>query len=165
MKVRKKFLVDEVAEVIPCQCLVMIERAVFVFGSGPALPPIRLIEDEGVFLPLQRRFRRFVFLQPVKVFEKQEPRSLFGVIEFRGATGFFSENVVNVPESLFEHSVAPQSIALVASTSVSCLCLLPSSTCRIPYDGYRSTNALHARTAPPPANSDVRQFSIVRCMT
>jgi hypothetical protein len=47
-----------------CQHLVMIERAVFVFGSSPALPPVWLIEDEGVFLPLQRRFRCLVFGVP-----------------------------------------------------------------------------------------------------
>jgi hypothetical protein len=134
MKVRKKFLVDEVAQVIPCQCLVMIERAVFVFRSSPALPPVRLFEDEGVFLPLQRCLRRLVFLQPVKVFEKQEPRSLFGVVKLRCTTSLFSENVVNVPESLFKHSLTPQSMAMEAGKSHSCFCPLALSTCRISHD-------------------------------
>jgi len=41
--------------------------------------------------------------QSAPVFEEEEPRGLFRVIEFAGATGILPEDVVDVFEGLFEH--------------------------------------------------------------
>ena len=77
----------------------------FVLGRGPALPAIGLVEDEGVFLALQRGFVGPVLFQAVEIFQEEEPGGLLGVVEFGGAAGLFPENVVDVFEGLFEHAL------------------------------------------------------------
>jgi hypothetical protein len=81
----------------------VVERPVLVFRCSPTLPAIGGVEDVAVWLPLQRGFIGAILLEPVEVFQEQEPRGLFGVIQFRGATGLFPEDIVNVFEGLFKH--------------------------------------------------------------
>ncbi len=59
---------------------------------------------KAVLLALQRRFVGLVLLQPVEVFQEQQPGGLLGVVELGGAAGFFPEDVVDVLEGLFEHA-------------------------------------------------------------
>jgi hypothetical protein len=51
VQVRKELVVDEVAEVVAGQRLVVIERAVLALWRGPAFPAVRLVEDVAVLLP------------------------------------------------------------------------------------------------------------------
>ena len=103
MQVGEELLVDEVAEVVAGHGLVVVDLAVLVLGRGPAFPAVGLVEDEGVFLALERGFVGLVLLQPVEVFQEQQPGGLLGVVEFGGAAGLFPEDVVDVFEGLFEH--------------------------------------------------------------
>ena len=82
----------------------MVDLPVLALGRGPALPAVGFIEDEGVFLAFQRGFVCPVLFQAVEIFQEEEPGGLLGVVEFRGATGLFPENVVDVFEGLFKHS-------------------------------------------------------------
>ncbi len=74
-------------------------------SERPSFPSVRLFENVGVFLPIQRGFISLVLLQPVQIFEEKQPRRLFGIIQFRGAARFFPENIVNVAKGLLEHRV------------------------------------------------------------
>ena len=105
VQVGEEFLVDEVAEVVADQTLVVVELAGFGFGRGPGSPAVRLVEDGGVGLASQGGFGGFLLLQGIKVFQKEQPGSLLGVVELGGASGFFPENVIDVFEGLFEHGV------------------------------------------------------------
>ena len=105
VQVGEELAVDEVAQVVAGQGLVVVDLAVFVLGGGPGFPAVGLVEDEGVFLPFEGGFVGLVLLQPVEVFQEQEPGGLLGVVEFGRAAGFFPENVVDVLEGLFEHGV------------------------------------------------------------
>ena len=96
-------LIDEVAQVVAGQGLVVVDLAVLVLRRGPAFPAIRLVEDVGVLLPVQRGLVGLVLLQPVEVFQEQQPGGLLGVVELGGAAGLFPEDVVDVLEGLFEH--------------------------------------------------------------
>ena len=58
VQVGEELLVDEVAEVVAGQRLVVVELAVLALGRGPAFPAVGLVEDEGVLLPLQRGLDR-----------------------------------------------------------------------------------------------------------
>ena len=44
--------------------------------------------------------------QVIQIFEKQNPRGLFRVIQLGGATRLFPENIIDIFESLFEHGSA-----------------------------------------------------------
>ena len=103
MQVGKELLVDEVAEVVAGQGLVVVELAVLALGRGPAFPAVRLVEDVGVLLAVQLGLVGLVLLQTVEVFEEQQPGGLLGVVELGGAAGLFPEDVVDVFEGLFEH--------------------------------------------------------------
>ncbi|HEY4930912.1 MAG TPA: hypothetical protein VII23_05010 [Terriglobales bacterium] len=103
VQVRKELLVDEVAEIVADQALVVVELAGFGFGRGPGSPAVRLVEDGGVGLASKGGFGGFLLLQGVKVFQEEKPGSLLGVVELGGASGFFTQDVVNVTEGLFEH--------------------------------------------------------------
>ena len=83
----------------------MVELAVLAFGRGPVLPAIGLVEDVGVFLALQLGFVGLVLLQPVEIFQEQQPRGLLGVVQLGGAARLFAQNIVDVFEGLFEHSL------------------------------------------------------------
>ena len=50
VKVGKELGIHEIAEVIAGLCFVVVELAVLALWRGPALPAIRLVEDESVFL-------------------------------------------------------------------------------------------------------------------
>jgi len=41
-------------------------------------------------------------LKAVRVFQEEEPGSVFGAVELRGATGLFAEGVVDIAEGLFK---------------------------------------------------------------
>ena len=104
VQVGEELPVDEVAQVVAGQRLVVVELAVLALRRGPALPAVGLVEDEGVLLALQRGLRRLVLLQPVEVLQEQQPGGLLGVVELGGAAGLFPEDVVDVLEGLFEHA-------------------------------------------------------------
>ncbi len=55
------------------------------------------------FLPSSAASVGLVLLQPVEIFQEQEPRGLLGVIQLGGAAGFFPQDVVDVLECLFKH--------------------------------------------------------------
>ena len=112
VQVGKELPVHEVAEVVAGQGLVVVEFAVLALGRSPAFPAIGLVEDVGVFLAVQRGLGALVLLKIVEVFQEQQPGGLLGVIELRGAAGFFPEDVVDVFEGLFEHvrmAICPES--------------------------------------------------------
>ena len=48
------------------------------------------------FLPSSCGFVGLVLLQPVEVFQEEQPGGLLGVVELGGAAGFFPEDVVDV---------------------------------------------------------------------
>ena len=50
------------------------------------------------------RVYKVVSLRGVEVFQKQQPRTLLGVVQLAGTTGLFPEDIVDVFESLFKHS-------------------------------------------------------------
>ena len=52
---------------------------------------------------LQRGFKHLVLLQRVQIFQEKEPGGLLGIVEFRGATGLFSEDIIDIFEGLFKH--------------------------------------------------------------
>ena len=85
---------------------VVVELAVLVLGRGPGFPAIGLVEDVGVFLPVQRGLVGPVLFQPVEVFQEQQPGGLLGVVQLGGASGLFPEDIVDVLEGLFEHGVS-----------------------------------------------------------
>ena len=55
------------------------------------------------FFPSSAASIGLVLLQPVEVFQEQQPGGLLGVVEFGGAAGLFPEDVVDVFEGLFKH--------------------------------------------------------------
>ena len=57
-----------------------------------------------VLLALQLGFVGPVLLQPVEVFQEEQPGGLLGVVQLGGAAGLFPEDVVDVLEGLFEHA-------------------------------------------------------------
>jgi hypothetical protein len=102
VQVGKELQVDEVAQVVAGHGVVVVRLAVLAPGGGPRLPAIGPVEDEGVLLAFQRGFVGLVLLQPVQIFEEEEPRGLLGVIQLGGAAGRFPEDVVDVLEGLFK---------------------------------------------------------------
>ena len=105
VQVGEELRVDEVAEVVAGQGLVVVELAVLVLGCGPALPSVGLVEDVAVFLAFERRLGALVLLEVVEVFQEQQPGGLLRVIELGGAPGFLPEDVIDILEGLFEHIV------------------------------------------------------------
>ena len=103
VQVGEEFPVDEVAEVVAGLGPVVVDLAVLALGRGPFFPAVGLVEDVGVLLAVQRGFVGPVLLQPVQVFQEEEPRGLLGVVQFGGAAGLFPEDVVDVFEGLFKH--------------------------------------------------------------
>ena len=102
MEVRKELLIDEVAQVVAGEGEVVVDLSVPAFRRSPFLPAIRLVEDIGIVLSMERASRA-LSLEAVELFEKEQPRSLLGVIQLGRAAGLFAENVVDVPKSLFKH--------------------------------------------------------------
>jgi hypothetical protein len=79
MQVGKELLVDEVTEVVAGNGLVMVDFAVLSPGSGPLVPAVGLVEDEVVFLALQRRLGRLVLFQPIEVFKRNKSQEVCSV--------------------------------------------------------------------------------------
>ncbi len=102
VQVGEEFLVHEVAEVVAGLRPVVVDLAVLSPGRGPLFPAVGLVEDVGVLLALQRGFVGLVLLQPVQVFQEEEPRGLLGVVQFGGTAGLFPEDVIDVLEGLFK---------------------------------------------------------------
>ena len=108
-QIGEQFAIDIGDEVRPCERLVVIELAGLRFGRGPFRPTMRRVDNVGIGLALKLRLEGALLLQIVEIFEKENPGSLFGVVEFRRAAGLFPEHVVDVLEGLFEHETgAPQ---------------------------------------------------------
>ncbi|QDU20659.1 hypothetical protein ETAA1_26160 [Urbifossiella limnaea] len=107
VQVREQLLVHEVPQVVAAERLVVVDLPALVLRRGPTLPAVRLVEDEGVLLALQRRLVRPVLFQPVEVLQEEEPRRLLGVVELGRAAGFFPKRVVDVLERLLEHGANP----------------------------------------------------------
>jgi len=89
VQIRKRLLIDEVAEVVAGEGGIVIEIAVLALGRGPTLPAGGLVEDVGVSLPVQSGFGGFVLLEAVKIFQEEEPGRLLGVVELRDAPASF----------------------------------------------------------------------------
>jgi hypothetical protein len=103
LEVREELLVDEVAEVVAGEGVVVVELAGLVLRRGPGFPALRLFEDVGVFLALKLCLGGAVLFEAVEVFQEEEPGCLLGVVELGRATGFLAESVVDVSEGLLEH--------------------------------------------------------------
>jgi hypothetical protein len=103
VKIGEELGVDEGDEVITSQGGVVVDLTVFGLRGSPRFPAVGRIENVGVFFSFQSGFGRLVGLQGVEVFQKEEPRGLFRVVELTGATGVFPEDIVDVFEGLFEH--------------------------------------------------------------
>jgi hypothetical protein len=67
-------------------------------GSRVNLP----VENEGVLLPFERHLAGLVLFEAANVIDEEQPRRLFGVVEFGRAAGFFPKNVVDDLEGLFK---------------------------------------------------------------
>ena len=104
MEVGKELRVHEVAQVVAGQRRVVVQLAVLALWRGPRFPAVGFVEDVAVFLPVQRGLVGPVLLQPVQIFEEQQPRSLLRVIQLTGATGLLAEDGVDVFEGLLEHN-------------------------------------------------------------
>jgi len=74
--------VDEGDEVITSQGGVVVDLAVFGLRGSPRFPALGRIENVGVSSSFKGSFGRLVGLQGVEVFQKEEPRGLFRVVEF-----------------------------------------------------------------------------------
>jgi hypothetical protein len=105
-QVGKQLLVDKVVQVVAGLRAVVVELSVFIFGRGPGFPAIGLVQHEAVLLARKPRLVRPVLLQPVEVFQEQQPRGLLRVVQLGSATSLLAENVVDIPEGLFEHEAA-----------------------------------------------------------
>jgi hypothetical protein len=99
VEVGEELLVDEVAEVVAGEGLVVVNLAVFVLRRGPDLPLVGLFEDERVFFAFEGGFVGLVVFQFVEVFEEEEPGGLLGVVEFGSASRFFAQDVVDILEA------------------------------------------------------------------
>jgi hypothetical protein len=62
------------------------------------------VDDRFVFLAGQVGLLLVSLLEVVQIFEKKNPRGLFGLIKLRGAACLFPKNVVDILEGLFEHA-------------------------------------------------------------
>lgn len=102
LQVRKEFEIHKIAQFVAGE-RVVIDFAVFAFRRRPGFPAERLFEQVGVFLAVELGFGGTVFVERVEVLQEENPGGLLRVVEFGGAAGFSAENVVNVPENLFEH--------------------------------------------------------------
>lgn len=105
VQVGKECAVDKVHQVVAGERPVVVDLAVLVFGRGPAFPAICRVQNVAVGLAFKRGFGRLVPLQPVEVFEEQQPRGLLGVIQLGGAAALFPERVVDIFEGLFKHAL------------------------------------------------------------
>ena len=101
-------MIHEVAEIVADHRYVVVELPVFAPWRSPACPTVRFFQDEIVFFAVQPSFVGPVFFKAIEVFQEQEPRCLFSVVELGGAAGFFPEHVVDIFEGLFEHKTAPR---------------------------------------------------------
>jgi hypothetical protein len=106
VEVRKELLVDVVPEVITRESLVMVDLTTAGFRSRPFPPAVVRIENIGVFFPLQLSLRGFIGFERIEVFQEQQPRALFRVIQLTGASGIFVQDVVDIFKGLFKHVYA-----------------------------------------------------------
>src|SRR5260370_23973526 len=90
VKIGKKLAADKVAKVVAGFCPVVVNLAVLAFGRGPFVPAVGLVEEEGVLFAIEGGFIGFVLLEGVEVFQEEEPGGLLGVVQLRGAAGFFA---------------------------------------------------------------------------
>ena len=88
----------------------MVEAAVIVFRRRPDGPLELALDDRVVGFPHQFGFQCAFVLQVVEVFQEQHPRGLFDVIKLGAATGLLPEDIIEIPEGLFEHGAAAHSM-------------------------------------------------------
>jgi hypothetical protein len=81
----------------------VVQFAVLPLRRGPTFPAILLVEDERILLPLKLGFVGLILLQPIQVFQEQQPRGLLGVIQLGRTAGLFSKHVVDILERLLKH--------------------------------------------------------------
>ncbi len=93
VEVREELAIDEVQEVVAGLRRIVVNRPVPALRRGPPIPSIRLLEDEGVLLPLQLGFDRLVLLQAVQIPQEQQPGGLLGVVQLGGAAGLFQRTL------------------------------------------------------------------------
>ena len=73
VQIRKQRAIHKIAQVVASARLVVIELAARILRRSPSFPAVRQVKDVGVFFAFELRFGRFVFFQPVKKFEEQQP--------------------------------------------------------------------------------------------
>jgi hypothetical protein len=71
MQIGEELRVHEVAEIVTCERLIVVDLAVPILGCGPAFPAVGLIEDVGIPLALEGRLSAPVLLQILKVLEEE----------------------------------------------------------------------------------------------
>jgi hypothetical protein len=71
MEIREELLVYEVVQVVADHRGIVVELAILPFRRCPALPAIRLIEDEGVALAVQLRFESAILLESVEILQEE----------------------------------------------------------------------------------------------
>jgi len=56
------------------------------------------------------RLKRALLFQVIEIFEEEQPAGLLDVVELGGTARLFPQDVVDIPESLFEHAKPPRRI-------------------------------------------------------
>jgi len=103
VQVGEELPTDEVAQVIAGQGLVVVQLAVLALGRGPGFPAVQFVEDVRVSLAVQCGLIGAVLLEPIEVFQEQQPGRLLRVVQFGRAARFFPQDIVDILEGLFEH--------------------------------------------------------------
>jgi len=106
-QVGKQLLVDEVVQVVAGLRVVVVELSVPIFGRGPGFPAIGPLQHEGRTSCPKALPRPPVLLQPVEVFQEQQPRGLLGVVQLGGAASLLAKDIVDIPKGLFKHEGCP----------------------------------------------------------
>jgi len=103
VQIGKELAIYEFGKIWPILRFIVVYLAVLALGRGPFRPAVRLVEDETLLLLFQSSLIGFVLLQPVQIFQEEEPRGLLGIVQLARTARFFPEDVVDVFEGLLEH--------------------------------------------------------------
>lgn len=103
LQIGEQLAVHIVDEIGPGLRAIVIEPALRVLRRGPASPAMALVDDRRVGAAGEVGVQRATFLQIVEIFEEEEPAGLLDIIEFGRAAGLLPEDVIDIPENLFEH--------------------------------------------------------------
>ncbi len=102
-KVWKELSIHKVTKVIPGHGLVMVQLPVGILRRGPGGPSIGFTQKVFVSPAFKDGDGCFVLLDPVQVFQEEEPGGLLRIIQFGTASTFLVEDVIDVFEGEFEH--------------------------------------------------------------